>query len=120
RHGLEVVAQAIVATTLLGVIAIPTAAGARWLLNSARRPPIRRGRAAISALLLMLALAGICFWPLPCRVSAPAVLESRDAQRVYVVVAGRLQSLVAAGDAVRKGQELARLTNLDLHKETSD
>jgi putative peptide zinc metalloprotease protein len=120
NHGLRVVAHAIMLVTVVGIVFMPAFGAARWLLDSSRRRPIHRLRAAVTACLLLLLLAGLFFWPLPYRVSAPAVLEPRDAQRVYVVTSGRLEWAAAAGDAVRQGQELARLVNLDLRRQTAE
>jgi putative peptide zinc metalloprotease protein len=119
-HGMQVLAQVIALVTVVGMVVLPVASGGRWLFDAGRRPPIRRGRMALSAGVLLLLLAGFCFWPLPLRVSAPAVLEPRGAQRVYVVVAGRLEQAVAAGETVRQGQELARLTNQELRQQTAE
>jgi putative peptide zinc metalloprotease protein len=119
-HGLQVVAQAIVLATVIGAVVLPAAGAGRWLFDSARRPPIRRGKAALNVCLLLLLLAGLFFWPVPRRVSAPAVLEPRGGQRVYVLVSGRLEQSMAAGDVVRQGQDLARLVNLELHQQTAE
>ena len=55
--------------------------------------------------------------PWPCRVTAPLVIEPENAHRVYAVVAGTLASSVRVGDRVEKGQEVARLVNLDIRRE---
>ncbi len=65
-------------------------------------------------------LAAALLTPLPYAVHAPAVVEPRDVQQVYVVVPGRIESSVAPGDSVVAGQELARLVNLDLRNETAE
>jgi putative peptide zinc metalloprotease protein len=62
-------------------------------------------------------LAGLLLVPLPYRIVAPAVVQPREAQRVYVTVPGRLERCVSPGTAVAAGQELASLVNLELRRE---
>jgi putative peptide zinc metalloprotease protein len=73
---------------------------------------------AASAVLLAAAIAAMVWIPLPTRVSAPVVLEYRDAQRVYVTVAGKLTSAARIGQQVKSGEAVAQLedaqVNLDL------
>jgi putative peptide zinc metalloprotease protein len=95
----------------------------RWTRNPARRS-VAPARVALVGLLLLGMIAGLVFIPLPMRVAAPLVLEYRDAERVYVTVAGTLESFTAAGQQVRAGQTLAQLKNptveLDVVKLTAD
>lgn len=73
---------------------------------------LARGLAAV-----VVALAVVLFIPLPHRVGAPAVLQPKEARRVFVSVPGLLVSAVESGMAVREGQTLGQLENADLAME---
>jgi putative peptide zinc metalloprotease protein len=62
-------------------------------------------------------VGGIFFVPTPQRIAARAVIEPRDARRVYVVVPGRIESAVPLGKSVAAGDMLAQLVDLDLDRE---
>jgi putative peptide zinc metalloprotease protein len=67
-------------------------------------------------------VAVICLAPLPHRVSAPVVIEPRDAESVFVAVRGRLPHAenarpAAAGDRVQRGDLLVQLENPLIDKE---
>ncbi len=66
-------------------------------------------RVALTVLVLAAAVAAVVWVPLPMRVTAPVVLEYRDAHRVYVTVPGRLLEAVEVGSQVSAGETLARL-----------
>ncbi|QDU44861.1 HlyD family secretion protein [Symmachiella dynata] len=65
-------------------------------------------------------LGVIIFVPLPRTVSAPAVLESQDARRVYVTVPGELKSIVAEGTVVRQEDVLAELESPLLRRDVAE
>lgn len=67
--------------------------------------------AAVAALLLVALL-----WPLPSGVSASGRIVPRNETPIYISTAGRLDSLLAVpGSMVQQGDEIARLTNHDVH-----
>jgi multidrug efflux pump subunit AcrA (membrane-fusion protein) len=75
----------------------------------------------VSGLVAAAVLAAIALIPLPQRVWCAAELRPRGEEMVYVTVAGRLESLaVKASDIVKKGQELARLSSIDLDLAIAD
>ena len=107
---------------IAGAVVIPAGKLAATMLDPPRRPrpaALAGPVYSVSAYSVVL-LAGALLTPLPYAVHAPAVVEPRDAQQVYVVVPGRIESSVSPGDSVVAGQELARLVNLDLRKETAE
>jgi putative peptide zinc metalloprotease protein len=66
-------------------------------------------------------LGGIALIPLPQRVWCATELRPRGEETVYVAVPGTLESLaIKSGAVVNKGDELARLTNVDLDLEIAD
>ncbi len=75
------------------------------------------GRVWITAAIALLLLLTFIALPLPCRISAPAVLEPLGAHRVYVATPGTLQHAVAAGNSVQPGAVLAQLVDPELQRE---
>jgi putative peptide zinc metalloprotease protein len=116
-HGLALLAQTLTVLVVAGMVVAPAWSLAAFLRNPANQRRIRRGRAAFAWGVLAAAAGAVFLVPWPFRVSAPAVLEPRDARCVYVVVPGRLVKSVAAGEVVAKDQELARLVNLDVRQQ---
>jgi len=119
-YRLEVAAEALALIVAAGLVAMPVVTLGRLLRNPAWRRRIRRGRAMLAFGLLIAAIVGVGLIPLPFCVTAPAVLQPRDARHVYVVVPGTLAESVSAGEVVEAGQPLARLANLDLRREIVD
>jgi putative peptide zinc metalloprotease protein len=60
--------------------------------------------------------AGFFLVPFPCRISAPVVLELRDAQRIYVASSGILTQCVPIGEQVEKGQVIACIESAELQR----
>ncbi len=69
------------------------------------------GRATLSVVVGLAALAAFLWAPLPSSVRAPVVLEPAAAESVYVTSAGVLVAAVELGDRVRKGDAIATLQN---------
>ncbi len=119
-RGLKVIAQILATVVIAGAVAIPVGSAAATMLDTVRRPRVRPVRAVFSFGFLAVLLVAALLIPLPYAVHAPVVIESRGAQRVYVAVPGRIEGSVSPGDSVVAGQELARLVDLDIRKETED
>jgi putative peptide zinc metalloprotease protein len=70
---------------------------------------------------LLAILAAFCFVPLPHSVLAPLEIQARDAEPIYVVYGGTIESIdVKPGQTVKKGQQLAQLRNYDLELKIAD
>lgn len=64
---------------------------------------------------VLLALAGLVFYPWQGTVSAPAIRKTQTESRVYTPVAARLVTVdIASGDTVRKGQKIAVLESPEI------
>ena len=116
-YGLAAIGNAFAFAVLAGMVLLPA-----WRLAAfLRRESLGRGFRRLRAVFLLALWAGAIFVlamiPLPCRVTAPVVLEPENARPVYAVVAGTLVQSAKPGDLVEKDQEVARLVNLDLRKE---
>jgi putative peptide zinc metalloprotease protein len=115
--GVAVLGDAVAVIALAGMLLPPIWFSATFLNNQ------RLTRRA--SWLRMLAFGG--FWiaaltvvalvPWPCRVTSPLVIEPENARPVYAVVAGAMTSSARPGERVDMGQEVARLVNLDVHRE---
>jgi len=77
----------------------------------------KRWRPAVAFGLLFVLIAGIVLIPIPRRLDAPFRIESRESRDVYVPVGGELVSMVADGDYVETGDQLAELRNPRLRLE---
>jgi len=116
-YGLQVVAQALTVLVIGGMLVVPVWRGIRFFSNPARRHQVQGRRFARGLAAIAIVLAVVLFIPLPHRVGAPAVLQPKEARRVFVSVPGLLVSSVKPGVAVREGQTLGQLENADLAME---
>jgi len=117
-YRLEILAQGILVLVGVGILAVPVSGGWRFMRNPVNRGKVRRGRLALTCLVLAVVAAGIYWIPVPFHVAAPLVLQPQDAHRVYVSVRGELAEVnVRAGDTVAQDERLAALENLDLVRE---
>jgi putative peptide zinc metalloprotease protein len=66
-----------------------------------------------------IAIAGFLLFavPLPCRISAPVLLQPVAAQRVYVSTPGALTRCLAPGKSVVANEEIAQLDDMKLHRD---
>lgn len=116
-YHLESLVVLVGAVVLVGM-AIPAMNGiGRWLNNPVRRGRFAPARVALTSALVVAAIVCALVVPLPMTVSAPMVLDYRDAKRVYVIVAGQLLERSAAGETVKKGQVVARLSSPNVERE---
>ncbi len=116
-YGLELLARGLALSAVVAMVVIPAGRTAMWIRNQHRSTPVKWGRFAIRASLVLAAIVGLMAIPLPHRINAPAILEPAEAKRVYVTVPGTLVEAVAIGQTVREGQTLARLENHDVDLE---
>jgi putative peptide zinc metalloprotease protein len=89
----------------------------RWWQDPTYARRIRKVPLAILCSAAAAAMAALVCLPLPCGVTAPAVLQPSRAQRVYVTTPGVLVEAASASEQVVAGQVLALLVNADLRNE---
>ncbi len=105
------------AATILAAVVVgrflfePVHWAARVVSTGTPAQKVSRSRVAGTAAVLTVALTLLFWFPLPQRVSAPAVLLPVRAQPAYVTVPGLWEPQAASGDKVAKGQLLGRLVN---------
>jgi putative peptide zinc metalloprotease protein len=119
-RGMKVVAQLLTCVVLAGAVAMPAGRAVATIADPMRRPRVRTVRSLVSICLFVALLLGMLLIPLPFSVHAPATIELRDAEHVYVLVPGRVESSVLPGVAVTAGQEVLKLANIELRKEIAD
>ena len=102
------------ATTAFGMLVMP----ARKLISHLAGPALhgRRSRALTAVALLVGLLYLLLVWsPMPYAMRAPGVLEARNSSMIYSEVPGMMVELPARhGQALRRGDLIARLRNPDL------
>lgn len=78
---------------------------------------LRLGRIATTGLLFGTVLWVFFAVPMPCRISAPALMQSLGAERVYVSTPGILVSCVSPDERVAVGQVIARMEDVVLSRD---
>ncbi|HKD37383.1 MAG TPA: HlyD family efflux transporter periplasmic adaptor subunit, partial [Pirellulales bacterium] len=116
-YGLDVVASGLGILAVAGMLVIPVVRSARWVRDQQRSEPLNWARFLIRTCLVGAGLAIVAVIPLPRKVGTAALVEPSAAVRVYVTAPGRLIEAAEAGQAVRSGEPIARLENLDLDME---
>jgi putative peptide zinc metalloprotease protein len=119
-YRLEVAAEALILVVFVGLVATPVVRVGTLLRNPGWRRRVRRHRVLLACAVLGATVAAVGLIPLPFRVTAPVVLQPRDAQYVYVAVPGRLAESVSSGEVVEKGQPLARLVDRDARRQIAE
>ncbi len=120
-YRLEVLGQAMAMTAIWGLVVRPITGLVKFLRVPGRRDEVKTLNLLTTAAVAGVLAAAIALVPLPQRVWCPAELRPRDPETVYVTVTGRLESQdVRPGDIVKEGQQLARLSSIDLALQVAD
>ena len=107
--GFGVFVQFLAVPTLGLMVLTPLATAVKFLRTPANRTRIDWSRFWLRAGVTLAALVLLLNVPLPSRVTAGALVDDDDAQRVYVTFAGTLTNGARLGQHVEAGQEVARL-----------
>ncbi len=116
-YRLQALVVPVICVTLMAMVWPAVARAGEWLRGPSRGRRMAPTRAAFSGLVLAVVVAVVAWLPLPMRVAAPLVVEYRDAESIYVTVAGRLASSVSSGERVEKGQTVAVLANPSVERD---
>ena len=120
-YRLEVLGQILACGAIWGLVIRPLQGIIKFFKIPGRRDEVKSFNMLATAAVAVAVLAGIALIPLPQRVWCATELRPRGEETVDVPVPGRLVSLAAQpGSLVQKGDELARLTNVDLDLEIAD
>ncbi len=119
-YGLAVLAYAMIAMSLVGMIVIPTFKLTKFFIYPGRLREVKQIRLLISVALVAALIWFLFTMPVSRHVTAGFVLRPIDADQVFVAQPGKIQTLTKrAGDSVSKGETIAVLENdeLDLEAE---
>ena len=119
-YGLQSLVYVLGAVVVIGMVAPPLWRAGRAVRGARRNRELKPVRFIVLASATLLLLATVLLYPFPSRVTAPLIIEPRDATRVYVPVGGTLLEAAAIGDPIVAGDTLARLQNLELEDELAD
>ena len=107
--GLGAFVQLLAVPTLGLMVLTPIASTVNFLNTPSNRARIDWSRFWLRGGITLIALALLFSIPFPSRVTAGALVDDDEAQRVYVTFAGTLTNGVRLGQRVEAGQEIARL-----------
>jgi putative peptide zinc metalloprotease protein len=117
-YGLSALAHGMIAMSLVGMVVIPMFKLTKFFLYPGRLREVKQIRLLISVALVVAAFWFLFTIPVSRHVSASFVLRPIDADQVFVVQPGKIQSLMKKpGDRVSKGETIAILENDDLDLE---
>ena len=120
-YGLKVISQTLALVSIVSLVAAPLYKLGKFFYIPGRLDKVKRKNVNITLSLLFTAAMFIIFCPLPYRVVCTLELKPRDATPIYVEVPGRLELInVKAGQQVKTGDLLGRVSNSDLEMEISD
>ncbi len=118
--GLQIVAQIIMAIMVGGLVLVPLWRFARFVLNAIKAKELDMVRTKITVVVVVIAVLLACLIPLPRQVSAPAVVQPKEAIYVFVNVTGRLpigEHWAKPGQGVKRNEVLVQLKNETIDKE---
>jgi putative peptide zinc metalloprotease protein len=116
-YHLELLSVLIAMMVAGGLVGMPLWQAARFVQHAYWSRQMQTRRALVSCLAIAAFLAALLLTPFPHRVAAPVVLEAASGRQVYVAVAGTLREGIEVGSAVRAGDRVAILDNLELKLE---
>jgi len=120
-YRLQVLGQILAGAAIWGLVVRPMQGMIKFLKVPGRQDEVKAVNLAATVTVASLLAAAIALIPLPQRVWAPAELRPRGEETVYVSVAGRLDKLLVKPDKrVRRGQELAVLSSVELDLEIAE
>ncbi|HAW26811.1 MAG TPA: hypothetical protein DCY03_01640, partial [Planctomycetaceae bacterium] len=110
-YGLEIIAQVMGAFVLLGMLIVPVKSAAVEIQTYSKAGQIQWRRFTIRTAGVLLFFAGLLLIPLPHRITAPALIELRNAKHVYVTAPGFLPSITTPQTSIAQGAVIAELSN---------
>ncbi len=119
-YGLEIVGHAIVSMSMIGLVVMPLYKVGKFFYVPGRLDKVKKPHMYTSLGLLTALILAVILVPLPHSILCPLEIQADQAGSVYVQVTGGgllEQVAVRPGDPVKKGEPLARLSNIDVELE---
>jgi putative peptide zinc metalloprotease protein len=114
-YNLKIVGQGVVLMSLYGLLIMPLWRVGKFFYIPGRIEQVKKPRFYTSLGILVTFLLAVFFMPLPHSVICTLEMQARDANPVYVDVAGTLASIdVKSGEQVAAGWQLAQLRSIDV------
>jgi putative peptide zinc metalloprotease protein len=114
-YGLKVISQSIATVAIASLVIQPLYKLGKFFWVPGRLDQVKSKNVYWTLAALTGVLAFVFLVPLPYRVQCALEITPRDAEPVYVSVAGQLEKIdVESGQKVKQGQPLAELSNIDL------
>jgi putative peptide zinc metalloprotease protein len=119
-YNVKVVGQIVVAMSLYGLFFMPLYQAGKFFYVPGRIDQVKKPYFYSTLGVLTVVVLAFCFLPLPHSVICTLEVQARDAQLVYVGVAGNLVEVdVKPGQRVAQGEPLAQLRNYELDLEVA-
>ena len=115
-YGLQSLAAAVGIVTVTGMILGPLVQLVMLLKNPFWSRTVNWPQFRIRSAIALVMIAGLVVLPLPCSVTAPAIIQAEGARSVYVTVPGRLLDAAETGSQVDADAVVGRLENLDIER----
>jgi putative peptide zinc metalloprotease protein len=120
-YGLKVISQTIATVAIASLIIQPLYKLGKFFWVPGRLDQVKRKNVYRTLAVLAGVAAFVFLVPLPYRVKCALEITPRDAEPVYVSVAGQLEAIdIKSGQTVEQGQSLAKLSNIDLELQIAE
>ncbi|MCC9604160.1 HlyD family efflux transporter periplasmic adaptor subunit [Stieleria sp. JC731] len=119
-YGLEVIGRAVAVVGFFGLVAQPVIQTWKFCRTPGRLSKVKRFNVMVSLAIVSVAVAAVCYIPLPHHVDAAFEVRPSEAGRVYAGSSGQIVSTVEPGQYVEAGQTIAVLKNPDLEMRMQD
>ncbi len=113
-HGLQMLGRMIAGAGLVGIVAQPAISTFKFIRTPGRLQKVKRKRLFATLAIAGVAIAAVCYIPLPHHVDCAFEIKPARAGAVYAGVPGQIVRTVKSGTQVAIGDELAVLQNPDL------
>jgi putative peptide zinc metalloprotease protein len=120
-YRLEVLGRLLAAGAIWGLVIRPAYGMIKFFKVPGRRDEVKSFNLAITLAIAATIIAAVALIPLPQRVWCAFELRPRGEETVYVSIPGRLDHLsVKPGDVVAEGQDIIRLSSVDLELQIAE
>jgi putative peptide zinc metalloprotease protein len=116
-YGLEAIAALVALMTVSSMVLAPLLKTKSALTNPLWNRNVNWSRLRIRSLLVLAGLVGLMLLPFPYSVKAPAIVQLKDAPRVFVTQPGQLKWAIAPGSEVDENDVVATLANSSLERD---